>query len=125
MYTIFLQFPDQDRTWLQKELFDYFENPSQQMDLSCLMQFVDARHLSCPMPLLKAKIQLRSLADGEALYLLASDKNSQTDIQAFCYKNQLKLWQWHGFCKDNKQLVYHFVIKKPDINQDNNNPLNQ
>lgn len=71
--------------------------------------FFDACGLSCPMPLLKAKVALRTVADGCSLYLIASDKNSQTDLVAFCQKQGLDVQTW---TEDD----HHFIItKKPLI----------
>lgn len=67
--------------------------------------FFDARGLACPMPLLKAKVALRTVADGKSLYLIATDKNSQTDLVAFCQKQGLQVQSW-------VDDVYHFIITK-------------
>ena len=45
---------------------------------------IDARGLPCPMPLLKLKQALNSLALGHCVKLIASDPNSQQDILKFC-----------------------------------------
>lgn len=45
---------------------------------------VDARGLSCPMPLLKAKLALNGLQPGQLLQVLATDAGSQRDIASFC-----------------------------------------
>lgn len=44
---------------------------------------VDARGLSCPLPLLKAKLELNRMASGEVLRVLATDAGSQRDFRAF------------------------------------------
>lgn len=44
---------------------------------------LDARGLSCPMPLLKAKQALNRMAVGEVLEVLATDAGSQRDFAAF------------------------------------------
>jgi tRNA 2-thiouridine synthesizing protein A len=44
---------------------------------------VDASGLSCPLPLLKAKLALNNLASGELLKVLATDAGSQRDFRAF------------------------------------------
>ncbi|MBF7729347.1 sulfurtransferase TusA family protein [Pseudomonas sp. N040] len=44
---------------------------------------VDARGLSCPMPLLKAKLELNRLPSGATLKVLATDAGSQRDFRAF------------------------------------------
>lgn len=72
--------------------------------------FFDARGLACPMPLLKAKVSLRTLAGSESLYLVASDKNSQTDLVAYCQKNNLAVQTWVS-----EGELYHFIITKADF----------
>lgn len=67
----------------------------------------DARGMSCPMPLLKAKVVLRGVPEGGGLYLLASDKNSQTDLIAFCQKQGLLVQAW------TQDDICHFIIIKP------------
>ncbi|WP_317931613.1 sulfurtransferase TusA family protein [Halioxenophilus sp. WMMB6] len=45
---------------------------------------VDASDCLCPMPLLKLKMALKSLAAEAVVELLASDPTSQQDIPAYC-----------------------------------------
>lgn len=51
-------------------------------DTNCV-RTVDARGLRCPLPLLKAKQQLNSLAPGQQLQVLATDSASVKDFHAF------------------------------------------
>ena len=44
---------------------------------------VDARGLSCPMPLLKARQALNAVKSGEKIEVLATDQGSWRDIRAF------------------------------------------
>ena len=44
---------------------------------------VDARHLACPMPLLKAKQAIQRLTEGQRLRVLATDPGSVRDFQAW------------------------------------------
>lgn len=44
---------------------------------------LDARGLNCPLPLLKAKMELNRLASGAVLKVLATDAGSQRDFQSF------------------------------------------
>ncbi len=44
---------------------------------------LDARELTCPMPLLKAKQALNRMAGGEVLRVLATDPGSRRDFQVF------------------------------------------
>lgn len=44
---------------------------------------LDASGLSCPLPLLKAKLELNRLASGAVLKVTATDAGSQRDFRAF------------------------------------------
>lgn len=44
---------------------------------------LDASGLSCPLPLLKAKLELNRLASGAVLQVTATDAGSQRDFRAF------------------------------------------
>jgi len=44
---------------------------------------LDARGLSCPLPILKAKQRLHALDSGSVLNVLADDPGSVKDFQAF------------------------------------------
>lgn len=47
-------------------------------------ELLDARGLSCPLPVLKAKKAMRKVAPGSLLKVLATDPGSVADFQAFC-----------------------------------------
>lgn len=44
---------------------------------------LDASGLSCPLPLLKAKLELNRLASGAVLKVTATDAGSQRDFRTF------------------------------------------
>lgn len=44
---------------------------------------LDACGLNCPMPLLKAKLELNRLASGAVLKVIATDPGSQRDFRSF------------------------------------------
>lgn len=45
---------------------------------------LDARGLSCPLPVLRANKALRALAPGDVLTVVATDPAAPRDFQAFC-----------------------------------------
>lgn len=45
---------------------------------------LDARGLSCPLPLLKMKLQLQQLKPGEQLQVLTTDDASLRDFESYC-----------------------------------------
>ncbi len=44
---------------------------------------LDAIGLRCPLPLLKAKLKLRDLADGQVLRVIATDLGSVRDFKSY------------------------------------------
>ncbi|MBB2201626.1 sulfurtransferase TusA family protein [Gluconacetobacter tumulisoli] len=45
---------------------------------------LDVKGLSCPLPVLKANRTLRGMQPGERLRVIATDRASVADFQAFC-----------------------------------------
>ena len=50
-------------------------------------QVLDARGLSCPMPMLRTKKALKGIAAGQVLEVWGTDPGSKNDISDFCRKN--------------------------------------
>ncbi len=59
---------------------------------------LDASGLSCPMPLLKAKLELNRLSSGEVLAVVATDCGSQRDFRTFAKLSDTPWWakRWRG-----------------------------
>jgi len=68
---------------------------------------VDARGLACPLPLLKAKQALRSLAVNELIRVLATDAGSLQDFVSFA---QITGQIIEGFYRQDQ--VYYYLIRK-------------
>ena len=68
---------------------------------------VDARGLSCPLPLLKAKQDLNSVDQGSVVEVVSDDPSSERDFNVFSKQsgNELLLVQ-------NLDNVFTFRIKK-------------
>ncbi len=64
---------------------------------------VDARGLLCPMPIVKTAKAMRSLAPGEVLKVIATDRGSIADIPAWAGSTGNELVEWH---EDGADLVY-------------------
>lgn len=72
-------------------------------------RLVDARGLHCPLPLLRLRQALHQMQLGEQVRVLASDPNSQTDIQRYCERAGQQLsakWQAED------QTYFGFDIEK-------------
>jgi tRNA 2-thiouridine synthesizing protein A len=54
-------------------------------------QMLDARGLSCPLPILKTKAALARMRSGEVLRVLATDPLAPLDFRAFCLRSEHQL----------------------------------
>jgi tRNA 2-thiouridine synthesizing protein A len=72
-----------------------------------ITQTVDARGLSCPMPIVKTAQAIKTLAPGAILEVLATDPGSTKDFVAWCKStgNELVDQSFDG-------TVYRFVIRR-------------
>lgn len=68
---------------------------------------LDARGLSCPLPILRCKKALAELAPGKVLRALATDPGSVKDFIAFCKQTGHEMLFHQQIDKD-----FHFYIKK-------------
>ncbi|MCC7327421.1 MAG: sulfurtransferase TusA family protein [Burkholderiales bacterium] len=69
---------------------------------------LDARGLSCPLPILKTKKALNDLASGQVLKVVSTDPGSVKDMQAFANQTGNALL---SSAEENKDYVF-FMKKK-------------
>lgn len=50
-------------------------------------EYLDARGLNCPLPVLKAKFALVRLQPGQVLYVEATDPHATVDFHAYCARS--------------------------------------
>ena len=70
---------------------------------------LDARNLLCPMPVVKAGKQIRSLEHGQILKILATDRGSIADFPAWADDTGNELMEWH-----EEDGVFVFFVRKVD-----------
>jgi TusA-related sulfurtransferase len=70
-------------------------------------KLLDARGLLCPMPVVKASKEMKSLEPGQVLKILATDRGSIADMPAWAEDTGNELLDWH---EENGVLV--FVVRK-------------
>ena len=58
-------------------------------------QEVDARGLSCPLPILRAKKMLAQMESGQILKVIATDSSSLEDFQAFAKQTGNQILEQH------------------------------
>ena len=68
---------------------------------------VDAKNLSCPMPLLKAKQALNKLSEGEVLEVWATDAGSFRDFKVFIGQSAHEL-----LVAEEQEGLYHYLIRR-------------
>jgi tRNA 2-thiouridine synthesizing protein A len=56
---------------------------------------LDARGLLCPMPVVKAGKEIKTLEPGQVLKLLATDRGSVADVPAWAADTGNEVLEWH------------------------------
>lgn len=70
-------------------------------------QYLDAKGLNCPLPILKSKLLLNKMQADEILLVEATDPHSQVDFEAYCARTD------HEIIKSTlSEGVYSFTIKR-------------
>ena len=70
-------------------------------------QVLDAKGLNCPLPIIKTKKLLNSMAGGATLEVLATDPGSVADFAAFCRTTGNEMVE-----QSQDGPVYRFVIRR-------------
>ena len=68
---------------------------------------VDARGLSCPMPIVKTAQAVKTIPSGAAIELLSTDAGSIKDVAAWCKATGNELIE-----QTSDGAVYRFVIRR-------------
>lgn len=68
---------------------------------------LDTSGLSCPLPILKAKKALNSLAAGEILQVISTDPSSVKDFEAFAKQTGYSLLDSY-----QEAEKYYFLLRK-------------
>ncbi|USG62726.1 sulfurtransferase TusA family protein [Sneathiella marina] len=68
---------------------------------------LDTSGLNCPLPVLKAKKAIKSMAPGERIVVLATDPASSIDFQHYCHVSGNIL---ENFSEESG--VFEYVIRK-------------
>ncbi len=77
------------------------------MPLLEITQTIDARGLSCPMPIVKTAQAVKPLPSGAVVELLATDVGSIKDVAAWCRATGNELIE-----QTSDGVVYRFVIRR-------------
>lgn len=77
-------------------------------ELDAPARSLDARGTRCPTPILRAKLALTRLKEGELLHVAATDPHATIDFQAFCARTGHELVRE---CRDEEDVL-HFYIRR-------------
>lgn len=77
------------------------------MTLIEIAQLVDARGLSCPMPIVRTAQAMKPLPSGSVVEVLATDPGSVKDFAAWCRSTSHELLE-----STSDAAVYRFVIRR-------------
>ncbi|MEO5336730.1 MAG: sulfurtransferase TusA family protein [Magnetospirillum sp. WYHS-4] len=69
--------------------------------------YLDTKGMNCPLPILKTKKTIKSLANGDTVKVESTDPGSVKDFEAFCRSTGNKL-----VSSTNDGGVYTYVIEK-------------
>jgi tRNA 2-thiouridine synthesizing protein A len=72
-----------------------------------IAQTIDARGLSCPMPIVKTAQAIKAIPSGASVELLATDAGSIKDVAAWCRATSNELIE-----QTSDGAVYRFVIRR-------------
>jgi tRNA 2-thiouridine synthesizing protein A len=72
-----------------------------------IAQTLDARNLSCPMPIVKTAVAIKALTSGQLLEVLATDPGSVKDFTAWAKTTGNELVE-----SGTEGGVYRFVLRK-------------
>ena len=70
-------------------------------------EYLDARGLNCPLPVLKTKVALNRMQPGELLRVAATDPHATVDFQAYCARTGHELLRM-----DEHDGVIEFLIRR-------------
>lgn len=74
---------------------------------------LDVKGLKCPMPIVKAKKELDTLAPGEVLKVVATDKGSVLDMQGWAKTNKAaKLLEQETLTENGQALFVHYIERQ-------------
>jgi tRNA 2-thiouridine synthesizing protein A len=68
---------------------------------------LDVKGLNCPLPVLRANRVLRGMEPGARLRVLATDRATVADFQAFCHETGHALLAW-----SEENGVFNFLIRR-------------
>lgn len=73
---------------------------------------LDARGLSCPMPIVKAKLTINKMQAGEVLQVLCTDRGSLQDFAGWARSTPgVELLKQETTTDGNQTVYTHYIVK--------------
>ena len=76
-------------------------------DQTAYDEYLDAKGLNCPLPILKTKVLLNKMEPGRVLLVEATDPHSQVDFEAYCARTMHEIIEF-----EHIDDVFKFFIKR-------------
>lgn len=76
-------------------------------------KFLDAKGLNCPLPVLKAKLELNKMQAGEVLYVEATDSHANIDFQAYCARTGHEIIH----LEESEELIQFYIRRAENPNK--------
>ena len=74
---------------------------------------LDVKGLKCPMPIVKTKKELDTLAPGDVLKVVTTDKGSVLDMQGWAKTNKAaKLLEQETVNENGQELFVHYIERQ-------------
>lgn len=72
---------------------------------------IDLRGMECPLPVIKTKLALKKLNEGQILHVSTTDPMSVVDLRVFCMRSGNELLDWNE-AGDGFEFFIRRAIKK-------------
>ncbi len=73
-------------------------------------EYLDAKGLNCPLPILKTKVLLNKMQPGQILFVEATDPHSKVDFEAYCARTNHNLLS----ADEMSEGVFAFCIERAE-----------
>lgn len=75
--------------------------------------YLDAKGLNCPLPILKAKLELNKMNPGEVLHVEATDPHSTIDFEAYCARTGHEIIHY----QENNGVIEFYISRAENPNK--------
>lgn len=73
-------------------------------------EFLDAKGLNCPLPILKTKVLLNKMQPGQIVHVLSTDPHSVIDFEAYCARTEHELLK----IRESDNGLYEFFVRRAE-----------